>query len=170
MTTESKCFVHVARAAAAFVLSLLMVGSASAKSVTPAVKYRGELHCLATAIYFEARGESERGQMAVAEVILTRTRTPGRPKTICGVVYEGAHRRFSCQFSFACDGRSDVARDPDSWELARDIAEEAMESRGRIVKGATYFHVSSIRPRWASRMVRVARVGTHIFYRPRSRS
>ena len=126
-----------------------------------------ELNCLATAIYFEARGESERGQLAVAEVILARTESDDRPETICGVVYEGSHRRNSCQFSFACDGRSDIARDIKCWERAKRLAAEAMEDGDSIVHGATFFHVKNIRPRWASRMVRVARVGSHIFYRPR---
>src|SRR5262245_39489993 len=72
-------------------------------------------HCLATAIYFEARGESEKGQAAVAEVILARVRTPGRPKTVCGVVYEGSHRKSGCQFSFTCDRTSDVVRDQSQW-------------------------------------------------------
>ena len=63
-----------------------------------------EENCLARAVYFEARSESELGQLAVARVILNRTRDPNYPKTICGVVYQGSSQRNSCQFSFACDG------------------------------------------------------------------
>jgi spore germination cell wall hydrolase CwlJ-like protein len=62
-----------------------------------------EEDCLAQVIYFEARGESEAGQRAVAEVILNRLATGGHGHTICSVVYEGVGQTF-CQFTFACDG------------------------------------------------------------------
>src|SRR5262249_31014122 len=90
-----------------------------------------EAHCLATAIYFEARGESQKGQRAVAEVILARTRTPGRPKTVCGVVFEGSNRRTGCQFSFTCDGRSDVARGGEAWTQAQRVAKKAIAVQSR---------------------------------------
>ena len=94
-----------------------IIGGASADAAAPVA--HGEKHCLATAIYFEARGESVKGQKAVAEVILARARTPGRPSTICGVVYEGSGRRTGCQFSFTCDRASDVARAGALWFDAR---------------------------------------------------
>jgi len=129
----------------------------------------GSKHCLATAIYHEARLESARGQRAVAEVILARTQVPGRPKSVCGVVYEGAWRTTGCQFSFTCDGRSDAARWPQDWAEANRIAASALAARAnpkRVAKGATFYHATYVRPRWSKRMVRVARIGTHIFYRP----
>lgn len=129
-----------------------------------------EQHCLATAIYFEARGESAKGQKAVAEVILARTRAPGRPRTICGVVYEGSERRTGCQFSFTCDGASDVARDDAAWARAKTIAAGVMRTGGRgrkASRGATFYHADHVRPYWASGMVKVARIGSHIFYRPK---
>jgi spore germination cell wall hydrolase CwlJ-like protein len=131
---------------------------------------RHEQDCLATAIYFEARGESAKGQRAVADVILARTRVPGRPKTICGVVYQGASHRHRCQFSFACDGRPDIARGKKQWAKARRIAVAALAARGKgksVVRGATFYHAHYVKPRWAKRMVKVAQVGGHIFYRPR---
>lgn len=129
-----------------------------------------EAHCLATAIYFEARGESAKGQKAVAEVIMARTRTPGRPKSICGVVYEGSQRSTGCQFSFTCDGYSDVARPGEAWSEAKLIASNVLRTRGRgktVVRGATFYHADYVRPGWAKRMVRVAQIGSHIFYRPK---
>lgn len=130
---------------------------------------RHELRCLATAIYFEARGESERGQRAVAEVVLARVRTPGWPKTICGVVYQGAHGKSGCQFSFACDGRSDVGHGA-AWIGAKDIAAEAMQSSDDPtvpLRNAIYFHAKGVHPSWSKHMIRVALIGSHIFYRPR---
>lgn len=125
-------------------------------------------HCLATAIYFEARGESAKGQTAVAEVILARTRTPGRPSTVCGVVYEGSHRRSGCQFSFTCDRAKDVVRDQEQWATAERIAEEVLSGDAKSVAGgATFYHADYVKPRWAKRMVRVTQIGSHIFYKPK---
>jgi hypothetical protein len=129
-----------------------------------------ESHCLATAIYFEARGESAKGQKAVAEVIVARTRVAGRPKTICGVVYEGSQRSTGCQFSFTCDGHSDVARPGEAWTQAQTIATKVLRARGKgktVARGATFYHADYVRPGWAKRMVRVAQIGSHIFYRPK---
>lgn len=131
---------------------------------------RGSLHCLTTAIYHEARYESAAGQRAVAEVVLARTRVPGRPKSICGVVYQGNWRATGCQFSFTCDGLSDGARDPAQWARARRSAQAALAPKRkakRYARGATFYHASYVHPRWARQMVRVAKIGTHIFYRPR---
>jgi spore germination cell wall hydrolase CwlJ-like protein len=62
-----------------------------------------DLECLTQAVYYESRGESRNGQQAVAQVILNRVRHPSFPKSICGVVFQGA-KDGGCQFSFACDG------------------------------------------------------------------
>ena len=123
--------------------------------------------CLARAIYFEARGESVRGQEAVAQVVLSRVKAPDRPKTICGVVYEGSNLSTGCQFSFTCDGISDVVRDEGAWSRALRIASRAMLGKfKRVARGALYYHANYVRPYWASHMVKVATIGTHIFYRP----
>ena len=131
--------------------------------------YQREKRCLATAVYFEARGESAMGQRAVAEVVLARTRVPGRPRTICGVVYEGSHRSTGCQFSFTCDGVADKVRDGASWRQAMRIAGAVMRTGGKVnpvAGGATFYHADYVSPGWASRMIKVAEIGTHIFYKP----
>jgi spore germination cell wall hydrolase CwlJ-like protein len=133
--------------------------------------YLKEKNCLATAIYFEARGESQLGQKAVAEVVLARTRSPERPKTICGVVYEGARNGSGyCQFSFACDRHADKIRDHSSWSKALRIASATMRTGGKVnsvVGNATYYHANYVNPSWAANMIKVATIGTHVFYRPR---
>src|SRR5205085_11083570 len=78
--------------------------------------------CLAAAIYFEARGEPVRGQIAIAQVILNRAFSGYYPNTVCGVVYQNANRHLRCQFTFACDGIRDVVREPDAMERAKKIA------------------------------------------------
>jgi spore germination cell wall hydrolase CwlJ-like protein len=123
--------------------------------------------CLAEAIYFESRGEPLAGQIAVAEVILNRVDSPAYPKTVCGVTHQGVGTAGrACQFSYACDGRPDVMRSADSRERAEKLATLMIAGRARTVTdGATHFHAASVRPGWAGRMTRTAKIGHHSFYR-----
>ena len=125
-----------------------------------------EENCLARAVYFEARSESELGQLAVARVILNRTKDPAYPKSICGVVYQGSNRRNSCQFSFACDGLPDDVRQPAAWANSKRIAQKAMgDSKSmKIMSTATNYHADYVRPKWANNMKRLVKIGRHIFY------
>ncbi|MGE0846281.1 MAG: cell wall hydrolase [Flavobacteriaceae bacterium] len=129
-------------------------------------EYEREHHCLATAIYFEARGEPELGQRAVAQVIMNRVENPTYPNTICGVVYQNVKWRNRCQFSFACDGKADRIRDQGAWEIATRIAEHTMAGEGWLKKigAATHYHANYVRPRWSRYMERLDRIGQHIFY------
>jgi hypothetical protein len=125
-----------------------------------------ELDCLAQAVYFEARGESPRGQAAVATVIMNRVKNPSFPKTVCGVVYQGANHRNGCQFSFACDGEAERVVERTAWARARTVAARALSGVVlRDVGSATHFHTTGVDPEWGSRMLRVAQVGLHVFYR-----
>src|SRR5436305_42680 len=78
--------------------------------------------CLANAVYFEARSEPVRGQIAVAQVVMNRAFSGYYPNDVCGVVYQNAHRHLACQFTFACDGIPDIVNDEESWERAKRIA------------------------------------------------
>lgn len=123
--------------------------------------------CLARGIYFEARGESVKGQAAVAQVILNRVRNPHYPKSICGVVYQNQNWYNRCQFSFACDRIKDRVRNKKLYKVAQHIASET--TAGRIwfpqVGSATHYHATYVAPRWRKKMKRVGRIGLHIFYR-----
>jgi hypothetical protein len=125
--------------------------------------------CLAEAIYFEARGEEVRGQMAVAQVVLNRAFSGKYPTTVCGVVYQNAHRRLACQFTFACDRRPEVVREPDMWERAKTIAAEMLDGKLWLpeVGKATHYHAYWVRPGWVREMTKVNKLGVHTFYRPR---
>ncbi len=125
-----------------------------------------EQQCLATAVYFEARSESEEGQLAVARVILNRVKDPEFPKTICGVVYQGAQNRHGCQFSFACDGRADQPKTRQAWSQAQRVASRAMAGQNdiAIMATATHYHADYVQPSWASTMKRLIKIGRHIFY------
>jgi spore germination cell wall hydrolase CwlJ-like protein len=126
-----------------------------------------DLWCLATAVYFEARGESYRGQVAVAQVVMNRLHHPLYPKTICGVVYQNQNMRNACQFSFACDGIPETVNDPKSWKQAEDIAKQVANGDLYLteVANATHYHAAYVYPDWAPRLHRVTKIGQHIFYR-----
>ncbi len=124
-------------------------------------------HCLAVGIYFEARGESVRGQAAVAQVILNRVKNPTYPNSICGVVYQNKSWKNRCQFSFACDGIRDRVRSGRHWKTAVAVAKKATTGRLWIkaVGSSTHYHATYVRPRWAKTMKRMKKIGQHIFYR-----
>jgi spore germination cell wall hydrolase CwlJ-like protein len=124
-----------------------------------------ELDCLTQAVYYEARGETPSGQAAVAQVVLNRARNAAFPKTICGVVFQRAATR-SCQFSFACDGSTLRPREPGAWRRAQTIASRALDGAVMAEVGAaTHFHTLNVAPMWGPRLLRVAQVGMHVFYR-----
>lgn len=154
-----------------------------AKSYTPTeqriASARKERLCLAEAVYHEARGEPEAGQWAVANIILNRVRSRTYPSSICGVVFQNASAGSrSCQFSFACDGRSDlggignrIVRE--SWVRANLIAFAAFERFQRgdaldvLPSSALYYHSRSVAPGWSAGMRQVAAIGAHLFYASR---
>lgn len=128
-----------------------------------------EQRCLAEAIYFEARGESQEGQAAVAQVVLNRTSSGLYPSTICGVVYQNRQHYQGCQFSFACEGRSLRITEPDAWHQAERIAAAVTSGQTYLadVGDATHYHADYVRPYWAHRLKKMDVIGHHIFYKLR---
>jgi spore germination cell wall hydrolase CwlJ-like protein len=124
--------------------------------------------CLANAVYFEARGESVRGQIAVAQVVMNRVFSPFYPNDVCGVVYQNAHRHLACQFTFACDGIPDVVTEPDAWARAQRIAHDMLGGKLWMpeVAKATHYHAYWVRPDWVNEMKKISKLGVHAFYRP----
>ena len=126
--------------------------------------------CLADAIYFEARGEPVRGQIAVAQVVMNRVFSRYYPNSVCGVVYQNSNRR-ACQFSFACDRiPNDRINEPPAMERAKQIAHETLDGKYWLtdVGKATHYHARWVHPHWVREMQRLDRIGVHTFYRPRS--
>jgi hypothetical protein len=125
--------------------------------------------CLANAVYFEARSEPVRGQIAVAQVVLNRAFSGYYPEDVCGVVYQGANRHLSCQFTFACDGIPDVVTEQEPWRRAQRIARAMLDGKLWLpdVGKATHYHASYVNPYWVRSMRRLRRIGLHTFYRPR---
>jgi spore germination cell wall hydrolase CwlJ-like protein len=132
-----------------------------------------ERDCLAQAIYHEARGESEAGQLAVANVIVNRARSGRFPSTLCGVIYQNADKgRYRCQFTFACDGRNEVVGERRAWTRSAALAQEVYaefatgDSVGAVPGSALYYHTTAVRPSWANTYNAVAKIGSHVFYSP----
>src|SRR6267378_7843818 len=126
--------------------------------------------CLAEAVYFEARGEAVRGQIAVAQVVMNRAFSGFYPTTVCGVVYQNKRRHLACQFTFACDNVADVVREPDMWDRARKIAKAMLDGQLWLpeVAKSTHYHAYWVRPSWVHEMKKMYKFGVHTFYRPRA--
>lgn len=138
-------------------------------SAQPAATGGAEFQCLATALYFEARGEGAKGMASVGEVILNRVDSGVFPRSICGVVNQGGSG--GCQFSYTCDGASDKVREHGAWDAAAKVAKALMDGAPRtLTDGATYFHTPAVRPSWSRKFERTAQIGRHIFYRAPIRS
>lgn len=117
-----------------------------------------ELRCLAKNIYHEARGESLRGRLAVAQVTLNRQRDRRWRGDICQVVYQPS------QFSWTNTPQPEP-QEFDSWVDALVIAERALRRGYALVRfPATHYHKLEVSPTWSDRLQPVARIGQHIFY------
>ena len=122
--------------------------------------------CLAEALYFEARGESVKGQFAVAEVILNRVDHPLYPETVCGVVNQGTGRKWQCQFTYTCDGLAEVIRERRAYDRVSKIAKLMIDgSERRLTAGATHYHTTAVNPKWNKAFPKTAKIGSHLFYR-----
>jgi spore germination cell wall hydrolase CwlJ-like protein len=124
---------------------------------------------LANAIYFESRDEPVRAQIAVAQVVMNRVFSPFYPKDVCGVVYQNAHRRLACQFTFACDGHEGPITEPSAWSRAQRIARDVLDGKLWMpdVAKSTHYHDHWARPNWIGEMKKMDRLGGLIFYRPK---
>jgi len=134
------------------------------------------LACLATAIYFEARGEPTLGQIAVGQVIMSRVADPRYPDNVCDVVTEGYYYSWNpeipipnmCQFSFWCDGKPEEIKDAEAYEWAEEIAYALIEGPLNIVdftEGSTHYHAHYVTPSWSYNLTQTVRINDHIFYR-----
>lgn len=132
----------------------------------PAAKGGGEWQCLAEALYFEARGESVRGQFAVAEVIRNRVKSGRFPGSFCAVINQGTGKKYQCQFTYTCDGNKEVIAEPAAFarvgKVARYMLDGAVPAQ---TEGATHYHTNAVSPRWSRVYTKTASIGVHEFYR-----
>ena len=136
--------------------------------------YGSERECLADNIYFEARNQGFAGWVAVAQVTLNRVRDDRFPNTICEVVKQGLTYKWKpsvpirnqCQFSWYCDGKSDVAKEKDAWEESVSVAKGVYYGYlDAYLEGATHYHAYYVNPSWAETKTYITRIDDHIFYR-----
>jgi len=132
-----------------------------------------EARCLAEAMYFEARGESLRGQLAVGRVVMNRVASDTYPNTICGVVYQNDDKPNRCQFSFACDGKEDIITEDAKWDEIEGYAAWLLANHPKpgeesqllaSLGGSTHYHADYVNPRWARALTLTVRIGRHLFY------
>lgn len=143
-----------------------LVYDANWLSKLPPARGDQEWSCLAEAVYFEARGETVKGQVAVAEVILNRVDSGRFPNSVCDVVNQGTGRKNACQFSYTCDGQPEVISEARAYQRAGKIAKLMMEGAPRaLTGGATHFHTSKVQPHWSFKFAQTAFIGSHLFYR-----
>lgn len=136
-------------------------------------KPEGDEHfkCLAEALYFEARGETVRGQFAVAEVIKNRVQSEKFPNSYCGVIHQGTGRKYQCQFTYTCDGRKEVIAEKGAYLRVSKVARAILDGMGGdLTGGATYYHTKHVSPRWSRKFKRTAQIGVHLFYSPNVRT
>ncbi len=140
-----------------------MSGEPSLTSLTHAMAQAApaddQENCLATAVYFEAKGEPLDGQLAVAKVIMNRAKSGRFADTVCGVVMQHG------QFSFVRHGTLPaIGRGNANWRIAVGIAHVALNDLWQpTAANALYFHAKRVAPSW--RMTRIASIGNHVFYR-----
>lgn len=132
----------------------------------PKAQGSAQFRCLAEALYFEARGETVKGQFAVAEVIRNRVKSSRFPNTYCSVINQGTGKKYQCQFTYTCDGRPEVVSEPAAYARVAKVARATMDGKApEITHGATFYHTTAVRPSWARKFTNTARYGVHLFYR-----
>jgi len=149
-----------------FLVGCALSWLAVTSGVPAAASADSEVRCLALTIYFEARGESELGQLAVGHVVMNRIRDADFPRTVCGVVQQGGEARSQCQFSWWCDGLSDRPRDKSALLASLELAMQIYHGCSNDpTAGALWYHTSEVRPAWSTKVGRPQKIGAHLFYR-----
>lgn len=139
-------------------------------SSQPTPRGNKEWSCLSEALYFEARGETVKGQFGVAEVILNRVDSAYFPDTVCGVIHQGTGRKFACQFTYTCDGRAEIISERAAYDQVGRVARLMLDGAPRdLTHGATYYHTTAVRPSWSRKFTKTAKIGVHLFYRDADR-
>ena len=133
--------------------------------------------CMALGLYHEARGEPVIGQYGVAATILNRVRSSAYPNSICGVVFQNKHKKYRCQFSFACDDISDKPRQTESYakmqKLSKTLLLKGMAREAKFigqgfqssVDDMTHYHRHDVKPLWSKKLQQVSKLGAHVFFK-----
>lgn len=141
----------------------------------PAIS-KDEVECLAKNVYYEARNQTKQGQFAVTHVVLNRVKSDKYPNTPCKVIKQAKWRGGmpvldACQFSWFCDGKPDEPLNKEAWDKSLQVALDAYMVHHigfDLTDGATHYHAVYVKPWWRKYYEKVAKIGDHIFYRPRT--
>jgi len=132
----------------------------------PSHRLEEAVKSLALNIYHEARGEDAEGMVAVGIVTLNRVRNHRFPNSVVGVVKQGGETLHKCQFSWWCDGKSDIPKDKASWRIAQEIAVGILS--GEYVdptEGAlSYYNPNKTSPCWGKSKSLIKDIGSHRYY------
>jgi len=115
---------------------------------------KNDIICLAKNIYFEARDQSPKGQIAVVCKVVEQTNRKN-----------GKIVLHKCHFSWFCDGKSDIPKNKMSWNISLLIANAMLKNKVKdFLHGSTHYHRIDVDPYWNKRMLKFSTIGDHIFY------
>lgn len=145
-----------------FIMSLMMAYftplnvQQKLKDFEDSLPSKEDLICITDAIYFEARGESNKGKIAVGYVVINRSKK--RKMTICQTVHQPG------QFSKAI--KSKPVLNKKKWKEINNLAYKIITNQIKDpTKGSTYFHTTEVNPYWANEESLTAVIGNHVFYK-----
>lgn len=124
--------------------------------------------CLAMNMYHEARSDGIRAMMAVAEVTMNRVKSDKFPNNVCDVVKHNKYQDtlHKCQFSWYCDGKSDIMYNEHWRDNAIELAVDYMTGlETDFTDGATHYHATYVNPSWNKSFTKTITIGSHIFYK-----
>jgi N-acetylmuramoyl-L-alanine amidase len=151
-----------AKSLVAVAIATITLTMSQAASAQPGRDNR-QIQCMAENIYHEAGNQSQRGMIAVGNVVMNRVRSDHFPDSPCEVIHQ--RTRGMCQFSWVCNTRNRI-RDLEMFRRAREVAEMVYYRRtGDVTRGSTFYHAAYISPGWFASLIRTVRIGDHIFYR-----
>ncbi len=168
---------NTANASSVLLSSITLLSTKSLPAVGKNILRQKEQDCMAIGLYHEARGEPIIGQYAVGATILNRVRSSAYPDSVCGVVFQNDHMINRCQFSFACDGISDLPKNEASYTkmqnlakvlMINGIAREAKFIGNQFqanVDGMTHYHRHDVYPSWSTKLEKLSRLGAHVFFK-----
>jgi spore germination cell wall hydrolase CwlJ-like protein len=142
----------------------------TAPEATKRVIPTNDLQCMAENIYYEAANQSYAGKIAVGQVVLNRVKTPGYPRTICGVIYDGSQnvKTTACQFSWTCAEHKGIDKSSNYWAESQKAAKELLTKKDQLIditEGALNYHANYVKPAWSKTLTFVAQIDQHLFYR-----
>jgi spore germination cell wall hydrolase CwlJ-like protein len=125
---------------------------------------------MAENIYYEAATQSYAGKIAVGQVVLNRVKTPGYPRTVCAVIYDGSQnvKTKTCQFSWTCQDHKGIDKSSNYWAESQKVAADLLSKKGQLIditEGALNYHADYVKPAWAKTLKFVAQIDQHLFYR-----